>query len=495
MTRSPARALAVLAPLLVALVPLPASAGTATSGAAAGASPAGLAARAFADRPAASEAHASAASEGTATASDPAGDARDDRGDITGLDVTYDPATVLRLHADVVQTTDPDTDPAWNRQTGLVWALDTDGDGEPDFGVALAKQGVAVVDRNGAVMCAGPRSGGTLSTSGEPAGSGRVQASATQPSGYTISLPARCVGGPAHVAFGAVMLYEVGNGGSGDVVSVDVAPDQNKPLAGPVLPRGGVSPDTQGYWLVGRDGGIFSFNAPFAGSTGNIHLNAPIVTMAAMPDGTGYWLVASDGGVFAFGNARFFGSLGGTHLNRPIVGAVAAPDGQGYWMVASDGGVFAFGSAAFFGSTGGMRLNKPIVSMAAARGGQGYWLVAADGGIFAFGSAPFFGSVGDRQLTAPIVSLLTTNIAGGYYEIGADGAVFAFGDAPLYGSLSTNGVSSINKPIVGASMSRAGAGYRFVASDGGVFNFGDATFNGSTGAMKLNQPVVGLGLG
>ena len=34
-------------------------------------------------------------------------------------------------------------------------------------------------------------------------------------------------------------------------------------------------------------------------------------------------------------------------------------------------------------------------------------------------------------------------------------------------------------------------GYRMVASDGGVFSFGDAKFRGSTGAMHLNQPIVG----
>src|SRR5436309_347842 len=107
MTRSPVRALAALAPLLIALVPTPA----------------------FADRPSATGVHASAASEGTASATDPTGDASpaDPRADITAIDVTYDPATVLRLHADIAQTTDPDTDAAWNRTTGLVWALDTDG--------------------------------------------------------------------------------------------------------------------------------------------------------------------------------------------------------------------------------------------------------------------------------------------------------------------------------------------------------------------------------
>ena len=59
--------------------------------------------------------------------------------------------------------------------------------------------------------------------------------------------------------------------------------------------------------------------------------------------------MASDGGVFAFGDAGFYGSTGAIHLNQPIVGMAATPDGQGYWLVASDGGVFAFGDAGFHG--------------------------------------------------------------------------------------------------------------------------------------------------
>ena len=35
-------------------------------------------------------------------------------------------------------------------------------------------------------------------------------------------------------------------------------------------------------------------------------------------------------------------------------------------------------------------------------------------------------------------------------------------------------------------------GYWLVASDGGIFTFGDARFYGSTGAMHLNQPIVGM---
>jgi hypothetical protein len=121
-----------------------------------------------------------------------------------------------------------------------------------------------------------------------------------------------------------------------------------------------------GYWLVASDGGIFSYgDATFYGSTGGVHLNQPIVAMAATPDGLGYWLVASDGGIFSYGDATFYGSTGGTHLNQPIVGMAATPDGLGYWLVASDGGIFSYGDATFYGSTGGTHLNQPIVGMAA----------------------------------------------------------------------------------------------------------------------------------
>jgi hypothetical protein len=83
-------------------------------------------------------------------------------------------------------------------------------------------------------------------------------------------------------------------------------------------------PATGGYWLVAADGGIFSFDAPFYGSTGAVHLNQPVVGMAATPDGKGYWLVARDGGVFRFGDATFHGSTGAVHLNQPVVGMAAA---------------------------------------------------------------------------------------------------------------------------------------------------------------------------
>ena len=246
----------------------------------------------------------------------------------------------------------------------------------------------------------------------------------------------------------------------------------NKPIVGMAA-----TPDGGGYWLVGSDGGIFSFgDAQFYGSTGGIHLNQPIVGMAATPDGEGCWLVGSDGGIFSFGDAQFYGSTGGIHLNQPIVGMTATPQGNGYWLVGSDGGIFSFGDAQFHGSTGGIHLNQPIVGMTAAPHGNGYWLVGSDGGIFSFGDAQFHGSTGGIHLNQPIVGMTAAPHGNGYWLVGSDGGIFSFGDAQFHGS--TGGIH-LNQPIVGMTATPHGNGYWLVAADGGIFAWGDADFYGS----------------
>jgi len=250
------------------------------------------------------------------------------------------------------------------------------------------------------------------------------------------------------------------------------------------------TPTQQGYRFVAADGGVFAFGAArFEGSTGNIHLNQPIVAMAATPSGNGYWLVASDGGVFAFGDARFHGSTGNLHLNQPIVAMATTPTGNGYWLAARDGGIFAFGDARFHGSTGNLHLNQPIVAMATTPAGNGYWLTAADGGIFAFGDAQFHGSTGNLHLARPIVAMAATGTGGGYWLTASDGGVFAFGDARFHGS---TGAIRLNQPITAMAATPTGDGYWLTAADGGIFAFGDAEFHGSTGNLRLNQPIVGM---
>jgi len=146
-------------------------------------------------------------------------------------------------------------------------------------------------------------------------------------------------------------------------------------------------------------------------------VSAPIVGMAATPNGGGYWLVGADGGVYSFGDAQFYGStysdgltgLGGAHpLGGPIVGMAATPNGGGYWLVGADGGVYSFGDASYEGNTytqgftglGGSRpLAQPVVALGGDGASNGYWLVGADGGVFSFGSASFHGSV--PQITPP----------------------------------------------------------------------------------------------
>lgn len=118
-----------------------------------------------------------------------------------------------------------------------------------------------------------------------------------------------------------------------------------------------------------------SAGAHFYGSTASLRLNAPVVGMAVTQDNKGYWVVAKDGGVFTFGDARFYGSTGNLHLNQPVDGIAVAPGGHGYRLVASDGGVFTFTADGFFGSLGNVHLNKPIVGMSSTPNGMGYTLV------------------------------------------------------------------------------------------------------------------------
>jgi hypothetical protein len=246
----------------------------------------------------------------------------------------------------------------------------------------------------------------------------------------------------------------------------------------------------QGYWLAASDGGVFNYgNAPFLGSAGSLHLNAPVVGMAATPDAEGYWLVASDGGIFNYGDARFYGSTGGLKLNKPVVGMAPTADGKGYWLVASDGGIFSYGDAGFFGSRGGQPLNKPVVGMGATADSQGYWLVASDGGIFSYGDATFYGSTGGLVLNKPVVAMASTPDGHGYWLVAADGGIFNYGDALFEGSA---GGLTLNKPVVGMAATSDGAGYWLVASDGGIFNYGDALFYGSAGGLTLNAPMVGM---
>jgi hypothetical protein len=107
-----------------------------------------------------------------------------------------------------------------------------------------------------------------------------------------------------------------------------------------------------------------------------------------------------------------------------------------------------------------------------------------------------YGCGGIRRLfVAPInlgITVPCTPPAGtpmGYRLVASDGGIFTYGNLPFCGS---TGAIRLNQPVVGMAGTSDGGGYWMVARDGGVFAFGNAAFFGSTGAIHLNQPVVGM---
>lgn len=196
----------------------------------------------------------------------------------------------------------------------------------------------------------------------------------------------------------------------------------------------GMSPTSNsgGYWLVSSTGAVYSFgNAQYEGSAGQINPKlAPggsnsvsvsdIVGIASTPSGKGYWLVGADGGIFSFGDAQFEGSLPSKKIStNGIVGMFATNTSlaQGYWLVGSNGSIFSFGNAPYRGSSGEINPSLPaggsnavtvagsIVGMAATYADGGYWQVSSVGAVYSYGNAQFEG----RQTYSPPTASITAN--------------------------------------------------------------------------------------
>ena len=82
------------------------------------------------------------------------------------------------------------------------------------------------------------------------------------------------------------------------------------------------TPTGNGYYMFLQGGPVAHYGdavaLPYATNAG-----APIVFGQSTSTGKGYWEFAANGGVFSFGDAPFEGSLGGVHLNAPITAAIA----------------------------------------------------------------------------------------------------------------------------------------------------------------------------
>jgi hypothetical protein len=283
-------------------------------------------------------------------------------------------------------------------------------------------------------------------------------------------------------------------------------------VVGPLSLSGAAVASHPGYRLLGGDGGVFAFGAPFVGSAASDPAKCPPNTrdraepngtcwsMAATGDGGGYWILNGDTNrVFTYGNAvpygqpadRFAGA--GRELVPNGVAIVSTPSGLGYWVLESGlagfGTVLAFGDAAFFGDQRGVAITGAPVALVSTPSGHGYWIADSDGGVFAYGDAGYFGSMGGRPLTRGVVGMAATTDGRGYWLVAADGGIFSFGDAVFAGSM---GGRPLNSPMVAMAADPDGPGYWTVGADGGVFAFGGAPFLGSTGALHLGRPIFAL---
>lgn len=275
--------------------------------------------------------------------------------------------------------------------------------------------------------------------------------------------------------------------------------------AGTRLHVGDTAPTSEqhGYWLVGSDGGVFSFgSAQFYGSVAALPLQSPVIGLAPTAGRGGYWLVASDGGVFAFGDAGFYGSIPSQglspvdsptlpRLNAPIVGIVPSYDGRGYFLVANDGGVFVFGDAKFEGSCPGIGgcFSSGIADVMTDGTGNGYWVVSYTGDVHAFGDATNYGGpVSYLPYNTVVSSAVRTPNGNGYWILFSDGEIYSYGGANYLGS--PFGRLEFSDPASAIIATSDGGGYWVTTANGSVYAYGDAPYDGGLSVIRLNGLIV-----
>ena len=184
-----------------------------------------------------------------------------------------------------------------------------------------------------------------------------------------------------------------------------------RPLDAPIVAMA-PTPDGGGYWLVAADGGVFAFgDARFSGVHGR---------PAAQPADRGHGhrpvdrrLLAggADGGVFAF-DAPYFGSTGSLHLNAPITSAATSGGGTGVpgWPPPTGGSSPSAplpSTARWAAATSTSRSPpspRPRTDRATGR-------PPPTGGSSPSAALPFEGSMAGTHLVAPVVGLARADTA------------------------------------------------------------------------------------
>ena len=307
------------------------------------------------------------------------------------------------------------------------------------------------------------------------------------------------VGGGTNVIISGDFLLNVNGVAFGPFSATSYALNGNGTVSAVSPPQGAGTVDVR----VSTPGGYAALSTAdqFTYASSSPQVPGPTPTPTPTPTAQhGYWLVGGDGGIFTFGSAQFWGSTGSLDLQRPVVGITPTQTHDGYWLVASDGGIFAFGSAGFFGSIPGLgyrpagtpgnvkRLNAPVVGMVPSADGGGYFMVASDGGVFAFGDAKFEGSCpGIGGCSGSAVAVMPDGSGNGYWLVTTTGHVYSFGDATFYGAPTTG------ETVTSAVRTPDGKGYWILFADGSIAEYGDAAVSRESPRRLRRWPRPGLG--
>jgi hypothetical protein len=222
---------------------------------------------------------------------------------------------------------------------------------------------------------------------------------------------------------------------TGNVYNSQFEPFYGSPAASKVTlpsPIIGLAQSSAGYWLVAKNGKVYSYGN--AAKLPALAAHSNVVGIVAAATG-GYWLYTSSGHVYNSRHAHWYGSLPSVHVtNHSVVGMAATPDGHGYWLVTSGGRVYAFGDAAPKVAPSGAK--APIVGIAAASG-RGYWLVGANGRIYCSRGVHFYGSIAANGIkTTSVVGIVPTSGHNGYWLVMSTGTVYKFGAAGRFPAVS-----------------------------------------------------------
>ncbi|MDP9402319.1 MAG: VCBS repeat-containing protein, partial [Actinomycetota bacterium] len=270
-----------------------------------------------------------------------------------------------------------------------------------------------------------------------------------------------------------------------------------------------LNPNGSLKWV--RETGGYTLASPtLADIDGNGVLDVAIGTFEGPNPGRVFALRGGDGADLpnyprASGGGVVLGSIstadldgdGGQDLLVPTGAAVFAYSGKtGQRLFGLEEGKVAFQNSPLVADVDGNGL-LDIIAVGTRPNGSGvavrYEMAASDNARLGATAWPTFHHDARRTgaVTAPPLTQNQCAQAGpgGYWLVASDGGIFAFCDARFFGS---TGAIRLNRPIVGMASTPSGNGYWLVASDGGIFAFGDAVFHGSTGAIRLNQPIVGM---